>query len=308
MNYRGFVIKSTGSWITVRTSEGQIVNCKIRGTFRLKDIDATNPIAVGDEVDFEIPAGDSAGVITNIHPRKNYIIRKSVKLSKQVQILAANIDLAFLIVTPEFPKTSTGFIDRFLATAQAYRIEAVLLFNKSDMFQKELAGMQEEIMSIYEQVGYQCLKISATTGFNIDNLKDLMKNKVSLFTGHSGVGKSTIIKAIEPGLEIKIGEISGYHLKGKHTTTFAEMFPLSFGGYIIDTPGIREFGMAEFNKEELSHYFPEMMERLHHCQFNNCLHINEPKCAVKKAVEKGEIHPSRYYNYLGMVENQDIFR
>ena len=305
---KGTVIKSTGSWITVRTDEGKSVNCKIRGTFRLKDIDATNPIAVGDHVDFEIPKGNNTGFITKIHARKNYIIRKSVKLSKQVQIIATNIDLAFLIVTPELPKTSTGFIDRFLATAEAYRIEAVLLFNKTDLFQNELAGMQEEIMSIYEQIGYTCLKISATTGLNIDKLKDLMKDKVSLFSGHSGVGKSTIIKALEPGLEIKIGEISEYHLKGTHTTTFAEMFPLSFGGYIIDTPGIREFGMAEFKKEEISHYFPEMLEILNDCQFNNCLHMNEPNCAVKDAVEKGVIHASRYYNYLGMVENQDIFR
>lgn len=304
----GIVIKSTGSWITVQTEAGGPVNCKIRGTFRLKDIDATNPIAVGDHVFFELPEGSKTGFITEIKPRKNYIIRKSVKLSKQVQILATNIDLAFLIVTPEFPKTSTGFIDRFLATAEAYRIEAVLLFNKTDMFEKELAGMQEDIMSIYEQVGYRCLKVSATTGFNIDKLKNLMKEKVSLFAGHSGVGKSTIIKAIEPGLEIKTGQISEYHLKGKHTTTFAEMFPLSFGGFIIDTPGIREFGMAEFKKEEISHYFPEMLALLNDCQFNNCLHINEPKCAVKKALEKGDIHPMRYYNYLGMVENHDIFR
>lgn len=305
---QGIVIKSTGSWITVRTAEGKTINCKVRGTFRLKDIDATNPIAVGDHVDFEIPKGNNTGFITNIHVRKNYIIRKSVKLSKQVQIIATNIDLAFLIVTPELPKTSTGFIDRFLATAEAYRIEAILLFNKTDLFQNELAGLQEEIMSIYEQIGYKCLKISATTGFNIDELKKLMKDKVSLFSGHSGVGKSTIIKAVEPTLEIRIGEISEYHLKGTHTTTFAEMFPLSFGGYIIDTPGIREFGMAEFNKEEISHYFPEMLERLNNCHFNNCLHMNEPNCAIKAAVEKGEIHPSRYYNYLGMVENQDIFR
>ena len=304
----GIVIKSTGSWITVRTVAGDIYNCKIRGTFRLKDIDATNPIAVGDHVDFELNEGEKTGLITNIHARKNYIIRKSVKLSKQVQILATNIDLAFLIVTPDLPKTSTGFIDRFLATAQAYRIEAVLLFNKSDLFEGELEVMQDEIISIYEQIGYLCLKISATTGSDIDELKKLMKGKVSLFAGHSGVGKSTIIKALEPGLEIKIGEISEYHLKGMHTTTFAEMFPLSFGGFIIDTPGIREFGMAEFNKEEISHYFPEMLERLNNCQFNNCLHINEPKCAIKEAVEKGEIHASRYYNYLGMVENQDIFR
>jgi ribosome biogenesis GTPase / thiamine phosphate phosphatase len=305
---QGLVIKSTGSWITVQTEQGTAVNCRIRGTFRLKDIDATNPIAVGDHVVFDKPEGSETGLITEIKARKNYIIRKSVKLSKQVQILAANIDLAILIVTPELPKTSTGFIDRFLATAEAYSIETVLLFNKTDIFQKELAGMQEELMSIYEPVGYQCLKISAITGFNIDKLIDLMKNKVSLFAGHSGVGKSTIIKAIEPGLEIKIGEISEYHLKGMHTTTFAEMFPLSFGGFIIDTPGIREFGMAEFKKEEISHYFPEMLKILNDCQFNNCLHINEPNCAVKAAVERGEIHPMRYYNYLGMVENQDIFR
>ena len=303
----GLVIKSTGSNYTVEQENGMIINCKIRGTFRLKGIDATNPIAVGDKIVFEVQ-DESTGYITKIADRKNYIVRKSKKLSKQSQIIAANIDRAFLVVTLMLPKTSTGFIDRFLITAEAYSIPVTILFNKSDLFDEDALNFQKELAALYEPLGYPCYLISSFNKNDVAKIKSLMKGKVNLFSGHSGVGKSTLINAIEPTLKIRTAKISLKHFKGIHTTTFAEMHKLSEGGYIIDTPGIREFGMYDFSKNEVSHYFPEMRALFNKCQFDNCLHINEPNCAVKKAVEEGKINPSRYYNYLSVIEGEDIFK
>lgn len=274
---------------------------------RLKDVDSTNPIAAGDEVEIALQE-DGTAVINEIHPRTNYIIRKSVKLSKQTQILAANIDMAWLVVTPVLPRTSTGFIDRFIAAAESFRIPVSLIFNKSDLFVDDLEDVQKEYISIYEPLGYKCIIVSAADGKNMVELKSLMENKVNLFAGHSGVGKSSLINRLEDSLQLKTGEISKQHLTGKHTTTFAEMHKLSNGGYIIDTPGIREFVNIDFSPTEISHYFVEMRERMNQCRFNNCLHENEKDCAIKEAVENGEIHPSRYYNYLSMLHNEDIYR
>jgi ribosome biogenesis GTPase len=300
------ILKSTGSWYAARLSNGNIVECRLRGNIRLKESKATNPVTVGDKVLVE-NKDNSGWMISDILPRKNYIIRKSVKLSKQYHIIAANIDMAYLIVTPEFPKTSTGFIDRFLVTAEAYSISACLIFNKTDLFE-EFPDVVDDVAMIYENIGYLCLRVSAETGQGIDELRDGLKEKISLFSGHSGVGKSSIINRIQPGLGLKTANISAQHLVGKHTTTFAEMFELDFGGFLIDTPGIKEFGTTDFEKAELSHYFPEMLKVLNGCKFNNCLHVNEPGCAVKASVEAGDIHPMRYYNYISILNNEDSYR
>lgn len=296
---KGVVIKSTGSWYTVRLSNGESIDARIKGKFRLKGIKTTNPIAVGDLVILE-EEEDGTALINEIEDRKNYIIRKSINLSKRSHIIAANIDQAILIVTLTHPKTYTAFIDRFLVTAEAYHIPTIIVFNKIDLYgSKE----QEELSSIkttYQKIGYQCLEVSATKKTNIDALTGLMKDKVSMVSGHSGVGKTTLLNSIEPTLNLKTTEVSEMHQSGKHTTTFAEMFPLTIGGYLIDTPGIKAFGLIDFNKEELSHYFIEMRERLDQCQFNNCVHINEPKCAIKDALKMGQIEGFRYQNYLGM--------
>lgn len=304
---KGRVLKSTGSWLQVESTTGAIVACRVRGLMRQKGIDSTNPIAVGDLVMWEMQE-DGTGVVTDIDERKNYIIRKSVKLSKQTQILAANIDSAWLVVTPAFPKTSTGFIDRFIAAAESFRIPCGIIFNKSDLFTGELEAIQDEFIAIYAPLGYRCFKISAITGNGIAELREEFKGKVNLLAGHSGVGKSSLINALEPGFNLKTGDISRQHLKGKHTTTFAEMHKLSFGGYLIDTPGIREFVNIDFKPAEIGHYFIEIRERMQQCRFNNCLHDNEKDCAVKDAVERGEINRERYYNYMSMLRNEDIFR
>ncbi len=299
----GIVIKSTGSWYRVRTTSGEETECKLKGKFRIKGIKTTSPVAVGDHVVFEKPPGDNVGLITEIKPRHNHIIRKSIKLSKVSHIIAANIDLAVLVVTIKNPLTSPGFIDRFLVTAEAYHINAALIFNKIDIYgEKEMARL-DELAAIYENAGYPCLSVSALKGENIQQVKALIKDKVCLFSGISGVGKSALVNAIQPGLKIKTGNISYYHSRGKHTTTYPEMHPLSFGGYIIDTPGIREFGLVDFRKEEIAERFPEMRRYMHQCQFNNCTHIHEPNCAVKKAVENGEIPLSRYNSYLKIVND-----
>jgi len=301
----GLVTKSTGSWYQVLTNDWQKYDCRIKGIFRTKGITTTNPIAVGDHVGFELEPDQGTGVITNLHPRKNYIIRKSVNLSKQAQIIAANLDLALLVVTLASPRTSLGFIDRFLVTAEAYDIPAVLVFNKLDLFSDEGLEILADYKSIYENIGYPCFEVSALSGTNVEQVSAIIKDKVTLFSGHSGVGKSSLINALVPELKLRTTEISEWHDKGVHTTTFAEMFELPQGGYIIDTPGIRELGVIDIEKNELSHFFPEMRALLNQCRFNSCRHINEPGCAVIKAVEEGDIELSRYESYLSIYNGND---
>ena len=304
---KGLVLKSTGSWFEVADANSDVVSCRMRGQLRLRSTDTTSPVSVGDHVEYEVEK-DGTGVIMDVLPRSNYIVRKSVKLSKQSHIIAANIDRAWLVVTPVYPKTSTGFIDRFIAGAESFRIPVTLLFNKVDLFKEELEEVQKEYLSIYESLGYQCFKVSAITGEGIAEVKSAIKDKVNLFSGHSGVGKSSLVNQLEPTLSLKTGGISKQHMKGIHTTTFAQMYPLSIGGYIIDTPGIKEFVNIDFVPAEICHYFVEMRELMNNCHFNNCLHDTEKGCAIKAAVENGTINPSRYYNYLSMLHNEDHFR
>jgi len=303
----GTVYKSTGSWYTVKTQNGKIFECRIKGKFRLEGIKSTNPIAVGDHVDFELETKNDyvTGVINRIHERKNYIVRKSVKLSKQTHIIASNIDQVFLLITIDNPPTFTSFIDRFLVTAEAYSIKTILLFNKIDSYDEDTLLEVKYLAALYRKIGYECIGISATTGKNIDKVKHLMENKVSMFAGHSGVGKSTLVNAIEPNLDLKTKEISMQHQQGQHTTTFAEMFDLSFDAKIIDTPGIKGFGVVDMDQEEVGDYFPEFFALKQDCKFNNCLHLKEPKCAVKKALEDDEIAYSRYKSYLQILEGED---
>jgi ribosome biogenesis GTPase len=302
---KGLVIKSTGSWYQVLSDTGQRVDCRIQGKFRLKDIKTTNPIAVGDRVEFELEPELETGVITQLEERKNYIIRKSVNLSKQAQIIAANLDQAFLIVTLASPRTSLGFIDRFLVTAEAYDIPASLIFNKLDLFSNEGLEILAEYEQIYTDLGYPCYHVSAREGTNIEQIKTLLKDQVTLISGHSGVGKSTLINAILPEAEVKTGAVSDWSDKGQHTTTFAEMYSLPFGGYLIDTPGIRELGVFDIEPQELGRLFPEFRERMGDCRFHNCRHINEPGCAVLTALENGEIEPSRYDSYLSIYHGNE---
>jgi ribosome biogenesis GTPase / thiamine phosphate phosphatase len=303
----GTVYKSTGSWYTVKALNGTFYECKIKGKFRMEGIKSTNPIAVGDRVVFTVEkkGDETLGIIHEIEERDNYIIRKSVNLSKQTHIIAANIDVAFLLITFNNPPTFTTFIDRFLVTAEAYRIKAVLLFNKIDSYNEEELLEIKYLAAMYRKIGYECIGISAKTGKNIDKVKLLMENKVSMFSGHSGVGKSTLINTLEPGLNLKTSEISEQHLQGQHTTTFAEMYDLSFGAQIIDTPGIKGFGVVEMEKEEIGGYFPEFFELKTHCKFHNCLHLQEPKCAVKEALERDELSWSRYKSYLQIMEGEE---
>jgi ribosome biogenesis GTPase len=305
---KGLVIKSTGSLFSVKLENGEKLSCRIRGNLRLKDFEATTPVTVGDHVEVEKNKSDEVGLIAEVYKRKNYIIRKSVKLSKQIQIISANIDRAFVIATLGFPKTSLGFIDRFLATAEAYNIPGGIIFNKSDLHTKEVVPEVNQLKSLYESIGYKVIIISTLQKQTLVTLQEELKNKVNLFSGHSGVGKSSIINGLIPGLNLKTSAISEQHLKGTHTTTFAEMHELPDGGYIIDTPGIREFGTIDFDKYEVSHFFPEIFRIGRECQFNNCLHTNEINCAVKDAVRSGEIALSRYESYLSILGNQDIFR
>lgn len=302
---QGLVIKSTGSWYQVHAEDGLNYDCRIKGKFRIKGIQTTNPIAVGDQVNFELEPNSGNGVIDRLHERRNYIIRKSINLSKQAQIIAANLDQAFLVVTLVSPRTSLGFIDRFLATAEAYRIPAVLIFNKLDLFNEAGLEVLESYKEIYENIGYPCYTVSALEGTNIPVIEGLLKDKTTLFSGHSGVGKSSLINALLPGQEIKTGEVSEASDKGQHTTTFAEMHTLPFGGYLIDTPGIRELGIFDIRPEELGHYFVEMRAMLNQCRFNNCRHVNEPGCAVIKAVEEGTIDVSRYESYLSIFHGNE---
>lgn len=303
----GTVYKSTGSWYVVKDQNGIFYNCRIKGKFRIKGIKSTNPIAVGDSVDFDLEdnGNDNNGVIKNIHERKNYIIRKSVNLSKQTHIIASNIDVVFLLVTINNPITTTSFIDRFLVTAEAYGIEAILVFNKIDTLNETSLEEQLYLQAIYSEIGYQCLRVSAKEGKGIETLKDLMRNRVSMFSGHSGVGKSTLVNALDSNLNLKTAEISEQHQQGQHTTTFAEMFDLEFGAKIIDTPGIRGFGIVDMEPEEIGDYFPEFFALKDQCKFNNCLHKEEPKCAVKEALDNDEIPWSRYQSYLQILEGDE---
>jgi ribosome biogenesis GTPase len=303
----GIVYKSTGSWYTVKADNNQIYDCRIKGKFRMKGIKSTNPIAVGDVVDFEIDETSDAitGSIHHIHERKNYIVRKSVNLSKQTHIIASNIDIVFLIVTINNPITTTSFIDRFLVTAEAYHIKAVLLFNKIDTFDEAMSDEQLFLQHVYTQIGYDCLLVSAKNGKGLDQLKEIMQGKFCMFSGHSGVGKSTLVNALEPTLNLKTKEISDLHQQGQHTTTFAEMFDLTFGSKIIDTPGIRGFGIVDMEKQEIKGYFPEFFKLEDQCKFNNCLHKEEPNCAIKKALEEDRIAWSRYKSYLQILEGDE---
>lgn len=305
---KGLVLKSTGSWYKVKTNDGEYIDCQTRGKLRIKGIKSTNPIAVGDIVNFKKEG--EIGVIQTIDERKNILVRKSINLSKQSHILASNIDRVYLLVTLVAPETRTAFIDRFLVSADSFRIPVTLLFNKIDIYTEEDLEVVRTVADIYKNIGYDCHEISATNPDSIEFLKEEIKDQVVMFGGHSGVGKSTLLQHLDPNLTVKIGEISMAHLQGQHTTTFAEMFETDFGGYVIDTPGIRAFGLIDFEKQELCHYFPEFRELMNECKFNNCVHVNEPQCAVKDAVESGEIHPERYQNYLMMYEDDqdEVFR
>lgn len=304
---RGQVYKSTGSWYQIKAENGEFYSCRIKGKFRMDGIKSTNPVAVGDWVQFELEAqtDDVSGVIHDIEQRKNVIVRKSVNLSKQQHIIAANIDTVFLLITLNNPVTSTVFIDRFLVSTEAFDVNTVLVFNKIDTYDDQELVALEELIAVYEKIGYTCLKLSAKAHSSCQQLIALMKNKTTSFAGHSGVGKSTLVNTIEPGLRLKTSEISTQHLQGQHTTTFAQMHDLSFGGSIVDTPGIRGFGLVEIEKEEISSFFPEFFELKANCKFNNCLHVDEPKCAVLEAYASGEIAMSRYKSYLQILEDDE---
>lgn len=311
---KGIVIKSTGSWYTVKTEEGTLIESRIKGNIRLKGIRSTNPIAVGDNVELiELKEDNSTesqtvGFITKIHPRKNYIIRKSPNLSKESHIIAANIDQAFLIVTINYPETTTTFIDRFLVSAEAYQISCHIIFNKIDLYNEEEMKLMNSLIDIYKNSGYTCLQLSVKENIGFTELQSMLKDKTNVFSGHSGVGKSSIINVLHPQGNLKTGIISDVHFSGKHTTTFSEMIELEFGGYIIDTPGIKGFGVLEMEREEISHYFPEIFRLLDGCQFYNCTHTHEPNCAVKKSVEEGKIAQSRYFSYLGLLNGDEKYR
>ena len=298
----GLVIKSTGSWFTVRMQDGLDIDCKIKGTFRTKGIRNTNPVAVGDHV--KIIVEKDYGIIREIVPRKNYIIRKSPNLSKETQIIASNIDQALLVITLVLPKLSTEFIDRFLITSEAYEIPSVLVFNKTDLYNERKMNELQMVTSVYERIGYKTICISAEEGTNLEKIKELMKDKISLIAGQSGVGKSSILNSVDPDLNLRTENISKSHKTGKHTTTFAEMHFLDFGGSVIDTPGIKGFGLVDFDKEEIYHFFPEIFKASKNCEFNNCNHTHETNCAVKESVKKGMISETRYRNYLRILEDK----
>ena len=297
----GLVIRTTGSWYRVLVDSASLFDCRLRGNYRLRGNKQTNPVAVGDRVLFDLQ-DDGTGVIADVFDRRNYIVRRATKLSKQTHVIAANIDLLCVVATLGLPRTSTGFIDRLLVTAEAYRIPACVVFNKCDLLvDPDLRAAQDEVAAIYRGAGYPVLEVSALSGAGLDSLKEAIAGKTVLFSGHSGVGKSALLNAISPGLGLKVGHISDWSLKGKHTTTFAEIFPFA-DGYLIDTPGIKEFGMVDFTPQELSHFFPEMRRMLHDCRFANCTHRHEPQCAVKKAVDDGLISSERYSNYISIIE------
>lgn len=303
----GLVYKSTGSWYTVKSEEGNFIECRIKGKFRIKGIKSTNPIAVGDVVDYQLEETSDTvtGTIHNIHERKNYIVRKSVNLSHQMHIIASNIDCVFLLVTINNPPTTFNFIDRFLVTAEAYGIETILVFNKIDTLNDTVLDEQLYMQHVYQEIGYRCLRVSAIENKGINILKEIMTGRVSMFSGHSGVGKSTLVNALEPSLDLRTKNISEASKQGQHTTTFAEMYDLSFNAKIIDTPGIKGFGVVDMEPAEISGYFPEFFKLKDQCKFNNCLHKDEPHCAIKKALENDEIAWSRYNSYLKILEGDD---
>ena len=301
---RGLVIRNTGSSYLVRSDDGRDQECRIKGTFRIKGIKSTNPIAVGDYVEFCPAREGEPAYITKIEERRNYIIRRSSNLSKQSHILACNLDQCMLVVTVNHPVTSTVFIDRFLASAWAYRVPVTLVFNKADLLNDDDKATLQELTTLYKEIGYDCLQCDALHGDGIDAVRAALKDKVTLMAGNSGVGKSTLANRILPELNQRTGEISEKHDTGMHTTTFSEMFPLPEGGWIIDTPGIKGFGTFDMEHEEISHYFPEIFRYSADCRYGNCMHTNEPDCAVKKAVERGDIHISRYTSYLSMLEDE----
>jgi ribosome biogenesis GTPase / thiamine phosphate phosphatase len=299
---KGIVTKSTGSWYTVRAEGGESYDCRLKGKFRTKEIKSTNPVAVGDKVEFK--QEDEANVIFKLEPRENYIIRKSINLSKQTHIIAANVDQAFLFVTLKLPETSLEFIDRFLVSAEAYHIPTKLIFNKIDIYDEEEIKMIRFIQSIYTKIGYECFEVSAEKQINLAVIEELLKDKITMLSGHSGVGKSTLINQLDPELDLRTLAISEANKSGMHTTTFAEMHPLVFGGDIIDTPGIKGFGVVHLENAELRNYFPEMAANQSDCKFSNCIHINEPGCAVKDAIDAGEISTTRYASYLSITEDE----
>jgi ribosome biogenesis GTPase / thiamine phosphate phosphatase len=288
------------------TDDKKLRNCRLKGHFRIQGIRTTNPVAVGDHVEFEPEGAKDDGVIKAIEPRINYIIRRSINLSKTSHIIAANIDRLYIVASIMLPRTSTGFIDRLLVTAEAYHVPAAIIFNKIDIYTPEAINRCNDLMELYRSLGYPTYSVSALDGTGVDLLRMQLREKVNLFSGHSGVGKSALINALDPLLQIKTGEISSYHSKGMHTTTFAEMHPLSFGGYLIDTPGIKEFGLVHFESREISERFPEFRALLHQCRYNNCTHVHEPGCAVKQALKSGVINEERYSNYLGLLNDENL--
>jgi len=302
---KGIVVKSTGSFYSVKTENGKVVRCGIRGKFRIKGIRATNPVAVGDHVGFEWADDDQGGIITSIEERSNYIIRKASKLSKEYQLLASNVDLAWLMISMSLPRTLSPFIDRFLVSAEAYRIPVVLLFNKIDLYGGPENEEMDHLSSVYTSIGYPCMHLSLQTREGLKAVEEKMSGKVNVIAGNSGVGKSTLINVLDPAMRLKTGDVSDYHRTGKHTTTFAEMFELSSGIRIIDTPGIRGFGTIDIEREELFHFFPEIFRQSKNCRYHNCLHLHEPDCAVKAGVESRTISESRYINYLMMMEEEE---
>ena len=300
---KGLVVKNTGSWYTVRLDDGRLLDCKVKGNFRLRAIRSTNPVAVGDRV-MVVPNQEGTAFITEIEDRRNYIIRKSINLSKQSHIIAANVDQALLVVTVTSPQTSTTFIDRFLASAEAYRVPVVLVFNKTDLLDADAQHYQQMLITLYETVGYECRPISAETGDGVEDLRPLLEGKITLLSGNSGVGKSTLINRLVPGANLRTAEISDAHQTGQHTTTFSEMIPIN-GGWLIDTPGIKGFGTFDMEPEELTGYFREIFRFSKDCRFSNCTHTHEPGCAVLQALENHYIAQSRYQSYLSMLDDKE---
>ena len=302
----GLVMRSTGSWYDVRSNEGTIMQCRLKGKFKIKGFKVTNPIAVGDKVVYELEDEvRNAGIISDILPRENYIIRQSVHKTAHGHLLATNLDQAVLIATLDFPRTSLGFIDRFLVAAESFRIPTVLVFNKLDLLNAEQIAYQNELTELYESLNYKCIFTSAVDGTGVDDFFNILQGKVSLISGHSGVGKSTLVNAIAPDLDLRTSEVSTFANKGVHTTTFAEMFEIAPETFIIDSPGIKELGLADMQKEEIGHYFPEILEIMSQCRFHNCMHLDEPNCAVKEAVMDERIAQSRYFSYLSMMDGGD---